>query len=112
MRTLTILVLAVFLVACTSDAQKDRLTPEVIKLGVLPDQEQASLLVKYSPLVDYLSAQTGLKIELELSTDYAAMLDDFHAHRIHVANFGGLTFTEAERRDNAEPLVMRDTDLN
>jgi phosphonate transport system substrate-binding protein len=86
--------------------------PEVIKLGVLPDQEKASLLAKYSPLVDYLSRQTDLEIELVLSADYATMLDDFHAHRIDIANFGGLTFTEAERRDNAEPLVMRDTDLN
>ena len=107
-----ILVFAALLLACTGEAEKDKLMPEVIKLGVLPDQEEASLVAKYLPLVDYLSRQTALEIDLVFSADYATMLSDFHAHRIHIANFGGLTFTEAERRDSAEPLVMRDTDLN
>lgn len=112
MRTITILALAVLVLACSGEAGKDRQTPELIKLGVLPDQSTEALVAKYSPLVDYLSEQTGLKIELVVPDNYAAMLDDFHANRIDIANFGGLTFTQAERRDNAEPLIMRDTDLN
>lgn len=112
MRTIAILALTALLLACTGEAEKDLLKPRVIKLGVLPDQSKESLVAKYSPLVDYLSEQLAMEIDLVLSDDYAAMLDDFSARRIHIANFGGLTFTKAELRDNAEPLVMRDTDLN
>lgn len=112
MRVLTLLALATLLLACTGEGAQELRMPPVIKLGVLPDQSREFVVAKYSPLIDYLSEQTGLEIDLVVSDGYAAMLDDFSAHRIHVANFGGLTFTQAETRDNAEPLVMRDTDLN
>ena len=112
MRNLTILGLAVFLLACTGEGQKDPPTPQVIRLGVLPDQLTASLVAKYSPLIDYLSRQTNYEIELVVADDYAGMVEDFHARRVDIANFGGLTFIQAERRDKAVPLVMRDTDLN
>lgn len=80
-------------------------------IGVLPDQSAEQLVEKYTPLVNYLADRTSLGIELVIPDTYESMLDDFSAHRMHIANFGGLTFTEAERRDNAEPLVMRDVDL-
>lgn len=112
MRILSIIVVTVLIPACTGNTDNELIAPDVIKLGVLPDQSEAALVAKYSPLVDYLSRHAALDIELVLSADYAALLEDFHARRIHIANFGGLTFTEAERVDNAEPLVMRDTDLN
>ena len=102
---------AVLLSACSGDLSEDGRTPGVIRLGVLPDQSMQSVIAKYSPLVDYLSRTTALEFELVISADYAAMVDDFQAHRIDIANFGGLTFIEAERRYDAVPLVMRDTDL-
>lgn len=98
--------------ACSGDVSEDGRTPAVIKLGVLPAQSTESVVAKYSPLVDYLSRTTALEFELIISKDYAAMLDDFDARRVDIANLGGFTFIEAERRYNAEPLVMRDTDLN
>ena len=39
------------------------------------------------------------------------MLDQFDAGRVDLAWFGGLTFTQAERQSQAEPLVFRDVDL-
>ncbi|MDJ0698715.1 MAG: phosphate/phosphite/phosphonate ABC transporter substrate-binding protein [Woeseiaceae bacterium] len=111
MRTFATLALAVFLLGCAGEADHELADPAVVRLGVLPDQSKESVVAKYAPLVDYLSRQTGLDIELVVPVDYAAMVRDFSAHRIHLANFGGLTFTEAERTDHAEPLVMRDTDL-
>lgn len=112
MRTLTVLAVATLLLACTGEAEKGPVIPGTIRLGVLPDQSKDTLIERYSLLVDYLSKRTALDIELVVPDDYSSMLDDFSARRIHIAYFGGLTFTQAELRDNAEPLVMRDTDLN
>ena len=112
MKALAIAFLVALLPACTGGSGSGSPTPGPITLGVLPDQSRASVIAKYSPLVDYLSRATALEFELVVSTDYASMLDDFHDRRVDIVNFGGLTFTEAERRYNAEPLVMRDTDLN
>lgn len=112
MKPVTLIAFATALLGCSGGSGHDMLSPAVIKIAVLPDQSTEKLIEKYTPLVDYLSEQTLLDIELVVPGDYASMLDDFSAHRIHLVNFGGLTFTEAERRDNAEPLVMRDVDLN
>ena len=112
MRNLTILFLAGLLLACTDAGRENPPTPQVIRLGVLPDQSIESLVAKYSPLIGYLAQKTGLEFELVVSDGYAGLLEDFHADRVDIANFGGLTFIQAERRDNAVPLVMRDTDLN
>ena len=111
MKAVLLLALAALLIGCTGEAKHDVLTPDVIMVGVLPDQSAEQLVEKYTPLVDYLVDQTSLDIELVVPKDYESMLDDFSSHRVHVANFGGFTFTEAEHRDNAEPLVMRDVDL-
>lgn len=106
------LVLAVLASGCTGESEHDLLTPDVIMIGVLPDQSPEQLVEKYAPLVDYLEEQTSFSIGLVIPADYESMLDDFSARRVHVANFGGLTFIRAERSDNAEPLVMRDVDLD
>ncbi len=112
MRIFATLAVAVSIVACAGEQDGSRVTPDVIKLGVLPDQKQEQLRNRYGPLVDYLTRDTGMIFELVIPADYSALLDDFDANRIHIANFGGLTFTEAERQSRAEPLVMRDVDRN
>lgn len=108
MRVFFGLLLAVTLCACADD---EPYTPDVIRMGVLPDQSQPGLATRYGPLVSYLQDATGLTIELSIPVDYEQMLDEFDAGRIHVANFGGVTFTQAEQRSGAIPLVMRDVDL-
>jgi phosphonate transport system substrate-binding protein len=112
LRLLTILLVIALVPACSDKADNETLAPEVIQLGVLPDQSKEALIAEYSPLVDYLSRQTSLDIELAIPADYTALVKDFQDGRIHIANFGGLTFTEVERAADAEPLVMRDADLN
>ncbi len=86
--------------------------PDVLRIGVLPDQSKSRLLAQYASLVRYLEQETGLTIELAIANDYADLLDDFDVGRLHLVNFGGLTFVQAEHRSGAKPLVMRDTDLD
>lgn len=112
MKPVLVTMLSAVLLGCMDSTEHDVFTPDVIRIGVLPDESAGQLIEKYSPLVDYLLERTSIDVELVIPRDYESMLDDFAAHRIHVANFGGLTFTEAERKNHAEPLVMRDVDLD
>ncbi len=109
MRALFSLLVAVTVCAC---ANEESTAPDVIAIGVLPGQSQSGLATRYGPLVSYLQDATGLVIELSIPANYEQMLDEFDAGRIHIANFGGVTFTQAEQRSGAVPLVMRDVDLD
>ena len=112
MKVVVLLTLLALLLGCTDTTEHDVRTPEVITIGVLPGQSPEQLAEQYGPLVSYLEERTSLEFELVIPEDYQSVLDDFITHRIDIANLGGFTFTEAERRHNAEPLVMRDVDLN
>ena len=112
MKTVIQMALVAILAGCTDSAEHALLSPDTIMVGVLPDQSAAQLAAKYAPLIDYLEERTSMDLELFIPENYEAMLDDFSAHRMHIANFGGLTYTEAERSYHAEPLVMRDVDLD
>ncbi len=99
------------LVACAEERVDQAETADPILIAVLPDQSKDTLVSQYAALLDYLESETSLEIELEIPLDYSDLLDQFDAGRIDLAWFGGLTFTQAERRSQAVPLVFRDVDL-
>ncbi len=89
-------------------------TPEkalsVLHIGVLPEEREQKLVALYQPLFKYLAKEIGIPYKFVKSGTYAELLDHFHNGRIDLAYFGGVTFVEAYKRDNAIPLVMRDID--
>jgi phosphonate transport system substrate-binding protein len=109
-RTLLFVALAL-LVACAEERVDHAATAGPILIAVLPDQSRDTLLSQYAPLLDYLENETSLEFELEIPLDYSDLLNQFDTGRVDLAWFGGLTFTQAERRSRAVPLVFRDVDL-
>lgn len=99
------------LVACTEEHLDHAAAADPILIAVLPDQSKDTLLSQYAPLLDYLESVTMLEFELAIPLDYSDLLDQFDTGRVGLAWFGGLTFTQAERRSGAVPLVFRDVDL-
>ncbi len=81
-----------------------------IVVAVLPDQSREALLARHGPLLDYLQDTTSLDFELLIPLDYADLLEQFDSGHVDLAWFGGLTFIQAERRNNAVPLAFRDID--
>ncbi len=85
-------------------------TPSVLRVGVLPDESVEALHQRYDPLLDHLSAETGLDFKLVPPSDYDELVRLFRDHKVDLAYFGGLTFVQAHLFYHAEPLVMRDVD--
>lgn len=86
-------------------------TPNVIRVGVLPDESDALLRQRYQSLIGFLSDQTGLDYELVIPATYSELVDQFGGGHVDLAYFGGLTFLVAEERYGAIPVVMRDVDV-
>ena len=85
-------------------------TPAVLRVGVLPDRNVDILRQRYAPLLDYLSAETGLENKLVLPENYAALIRLFRDKKVDLAFFGGFTFAKVQAFYGARPLVMRDID--
>lgn len=100
--------LVAVLAACSPGGSQP---PKVLRIGVLPDQSEAVLQQRYDPLLRYLADAVGISTELVIPSSYDDLLARFEKGELHLAYFGGFTFTRTHHRGVAKPLVMRDIDL-
>ncbi|CAH0344215.1 putative selenate ABC transporter substrate-binding protein [Bacillus sp. CECT 9360] len=116
---LLMLTVAMVIVAgCSSDdnsseneASSDKKSDEVFKIGAIPDQNAADLSRSMDVLSNYLSEETGLKVEYVPSVDYAALVTAFERGEIDMAWFGGLTGVQARNLvPEAEAFAQRPRD--
>lgn len=95
----------------TNAGKEDSKTEEVFKIGAIPDQNAADLEKGMDAVANYLSEQTGMKVEFVPSVDYAALVTGFQRGEIHLAWFGGLTSVQARNLvPDAESIVQRPRD--
>jgi phosphonate transport system substrate-binding protein len=100
--------LALVLAACVPEKEQE--LPNPLRIAVLPDQEPDRLIERYTPLTEYLGKELGVEVELTVPQSYGHLLELFHDRDVDLAYFGGVTFVQANLRDGAEALVMRDVD--
>lgn len=106
-----LLVLTVLLTGCSQQSDTGNM-PDVLKIGLLPDQDKAALEKRYHPLLSYISEQLKVPHRLIIADSYADLLKQFDDKKIDLAYFGGFAFTQAAHQSSAIPLVMRDIDIN
>lgn len=99
------------LVSCKTKSNSDTPSPNLIRVGVLPDQQQSKLRSKYDPLMDYLSEEIGVRFELKIPNDYSEMVNLFADKKIEMGYLGGFTYVHASNSKSVVPLVLRDVDV-
>jgi phosphonate transport system substrate-binding protein len=84
----------------------------VFRVTAIPDESPTELARKAAPLVKYLEARLGMKVEFTPVTDYAAAVETLVNKKIDLAWFGGFTFVQASVRSGGRmiPLVQREED--
>lgn len=103
-RTGRLAALVVCLVAATATAAGPRTKP--LRLGVVNFYNPRLMYIKYQPLVDYLSRQTGQVWELALANSYQSTVDELCAGRLDVAYLGPFTYVRAHEQCGAVPVVQ------
>ncbi len=85
---------------------------QVLHVTAIPDESPTELARKAAPLVKYLEAKLGMKVEFTPVTDYAASVETLINHKVDLAWFGGFTFVQASARSGGKviPLVQREED--
>ena len=122
---LLVLMLALFVVGCSENKSeqsekdeptnqeepKDKANEEVFKIGAIPDFNASELTRAFDDFADYLSTETGFKVEYVPTVDYASLVASFERGEIDMAWFGGLTGVQAMSSvEGAEALAQRPQD--
>ena len=104
--------LALSLTAASWLAQAQAQAQTVLRITAIPDESPTELARKAAPLVKYLEARLGMKVEFTPVTDYAAAVETLVNRKVDLAWFGGFTFVQAHVRSGGKmiPLVQREED--
>jgi phosphonate transport system substrate-binding protein len=94
--------LTVALAACGESAASnsggdDAADPDTLVFAAIPAEESASLQESYQPVIDMLEDETGKTVEFRQATDYAAVIEGQLAGKIHIAQYGPLSFVLAQK---------------
>lgn len=77
--------------------------------GIVPRDNPRVSYERYQPLIDYLSMKTGVKIELQLETDYKDVVNSLGKGKTSFAILGPLTYLDAYKRYGASPIARSKT---
>ncbi len=85
---------------------------QVFRVTAIPDESPTELARKAAPLMKYLEAKLGVKVEYTPVTDYAASVEALVNRKVDMAWFGGFTFVQANVRSKGKviPIVQRAED--
>ena len=112
--TIVLLFVMGAITGCDSDTQFERSTKEkddvVLTVGIIPSQGDAATRAQYTPMFDYIAAETGFKYEFMIPSSYDELLEAFINKQVDLALFGGVTYVKANDLAGAVPLVLRDID--
>lgn len=102
------------LLACTllAWAAVSAQAQQVFRITAIPDESPTELARKAEPLIKYLEAKLGMKVEYTPVTDYAAAVETLVNRKVDMAWFGGFTFVQAHHRSGGKviPIVQREED--
>lgn len=112
------LCVCILVCSCTSNASNSgsgdapaaqgNLKPDVLKVGLLPDEDPASVIADNKPFAEYLEKALGCKVELIVPHDYSVLIESMRAGRLHLAYFGPASYiTCKDKGCNISPFAAK-----
>ena len=66
-----------------------------LNFGVVPAENEAGVVNRWTPFATYLSHALGVPVTLRIGNDYAAMIEAQRAGNIHIVYYGAASFSRA-----------------
>ncbi len=109
---LALLVAACLLVGCQRDSSSSKQSTRTLRLSMIPTTDPGKALRENQLLISYLEKETGAKVDLNIPTNYAAVVEAISNNQVDIAYLGGFTYVQASQRAGVVPLVQRERDQN
>ena len=85
--------------------EEEEVRPEVLRMVVIPSDDEVSTREKLQPFMTYLENGIGMKVELVTVVDYAAVVEAMKYGHADLARFGPLNYAQATEEADVEPLI-------
>jgi len=85
--------------------------PDKLRIGLVPEEREADIRKRYTPLTEHLSLRLGIPVEWVSATNFQEFLQLTREGKIDLGYYGGYTFVTAQRENGVIPLAMADIDL-
>src|SRR6202047_2522248 len=66
-----------------------------LTFAVVPAENASGVTERWTPFVNYLSKELGVKVTLRIANDYAAVIEGQRAGNIHIGYYGPASFSRA-----------------
>jgi len=87
-------------------AENKQSPPARYTVAVIPFYSPEKIWLLYAPLIDYLKRTTGQPWELKLYPNHDSLIEDLCGGQLGVALLGPVPLGRANRKCNAEPLIV------
>src|ERR1700680_1720213 len=81
--------------ASNASAQDWKAKYPEITFAVVPAENGSGVTERFTPFVNYLSKELGIKVTLRVANDYAAVIEGQRAGNIHIGYYGPASFARA-----------------
>jgi phosphonate transport system substrate-binding protein len=81
--------------ASAASAQDWKTKYSEITFAVVPAENASGVTDRFTPFVNYLSKELGIKVNLRIANDYAAVIEGQRAGNIQLAYYGPASFSRA-----------------
>lgn len=81
--------------ATSASAQDYKAKYKELTFAVVPAENGSGVTERWTPFVDYLSKELGVKINLRIANDYAALIEGQRSGNIQIAYYGSASFARA-----------------
>ncbi|RJF77835.1 phosphonate ABC transporter substrate-binding protein [Rhodopseudomonas palustris] len=81
--------------ASTALAQDYKTKYPELTFAVVPAENASGVTERWTPFVAYLSKELGVKVNLRIANDYAAVIEGQRAGNIQIASYGSASFARA-----------------
>ena len=86
---------ALALTASAASAQEWKAKYPELTFAVVPAENASGVTERWTPFVAYLSKELGVKVNLRIANDYAAVIEGQRSGNIHIASYGSASFSRA-----------------
>jgi len=66
-----------------------------LNFAVVPAENEATVSDRWTPFVEYLGKELGVKVNLRIANDYAAVIEGQRSGKLHLGVYGSASFSRA-----------------
>jgi phosphonate transport system substrate-binding protein len=94
-RTILLGAAALALATSAASAQDYKTKYPELTFAIIPAENASGVTERWAPFVAYLSKELGVKVNLRIANDYAAVIEGQRAGNIQIASYGSASFARA-----------------